>query len=164
VIRSVGRCRLSRLCSAGSVRWTARLLGCVCRRELYWMLKRRISSLTEGIWRSCRRITLGTYQVKVKVTLRLTVSQSVRLGVEPTLGLLTRWCFPVECGARVIMRRTLDWKRSRISIFVNSDCWLKKKSVSKQQPDRQDFHGNQQSQQFMYCCERCLHLGPPQGS
>jgi hypothetical protein len=29
-------------------------------------------------------------QVKVKVTLRLTVSQSVRLGVEPNLGLLTR--------------------------------------------------------------------------
>jgi hypothetical protein len=29
----------------------------------------------------------------VTVTLRLTVSQSVRLGVEPTLGLLTRVCF-----------------------------------------------------------------------
>jgi hypothetical protein len=42
VIRSVGRCRFSRLCSGGSVRWTARLLGCVCRWELYWMLKRRI--------------------------------------------------------------------------------------------------------------------------
>jgi hypothetical protein len=30
------------------------------------------------------------------------------------------------------------------------------------QPDIQDFHDNQHSQQFMFCCERCLHLGPPQ--
>jgi hypothetical protein len=30
-------------------------------------------------------------QVKVKVTLRLTVSQSVCLGVEPRLGLMTRY-------------------------------------------------------------------------
>jgi hypothetical protein len=29
--------------------------------------------------------------VKVKVTLRLTVSQSVSLGVEPHLGLMTRY-------------------------------------------------------------------------
>jgi hypothetical protein len=37
-----------------------------------------------GDWRSVR---LG---VKVKVTFRPTVSQSVRLGVKPILGLLTR--------------------------------------------------------------------------
>jgi hypothetical protein len=29
--------------------------------------------------------------IKVKVTLRLTVSQSVRLGVQPHLGLMTRY-------------------------------------------------------------------------
>jgi hypothetical protein len=33
---------------------------------------------------------------RVRVTLRLTVCQSVRLGVEPTLGLTTRCCFPLE--------------------------------------------------------------------
>jgi hypothetical protein len=33
---------------------------------------------------------------EVKVTLRLTVSQSVCLGVEPTLGLVTRYCFLSE--------------------------------------------------------------------
>jgi hypothetical protein len=36
------------------------------------------------------------------------------------------------------------------------------KSVSKQQPDKQNFHGNQQLQQYMNCWGRCLHLGPPQ--
>jgi hypothetical protein len=51
------------------------------------------------------------YQVKVKVTLRLTVSQSVSLGVEPHLGLMTRYlaitilklrsCF---CGAPSLTR------------------------------------------------------------
>jgi hypothetical protein len=35
-------------------------------------------------------------RVRVRVTLRLTVCQSVRLGVEPTLGLVTRCCFPLE--------------------------------------------------------------------
>jgi hypothetical protein len=34
-----------------------------------------------------------THQVKVKVTLQLTVSQSVCLGVEPLLGLMTRYSF-----------------------------------------------------------------------
>jgi hypothetical protein len=37
------------------------------------------------------------------------------------------------------------------------------KSVSKQQPDKQNFHDNQLSQQYINCCERCLYLGPPQG-
>jgi hypothetical protein len=35
-------------------------------------------------------------QVRVKVTLRLTVSQSVCLGVEPNLGQLTRVYFLLE--------------------------------------------------------------------
>jgi hypothetical protein len=26
-----------------------------------------------------------------------------------------------------------------------------------------NFHGNQLSQQYMNCCEQCLHLAPPQG-
>jgi hypothetical protein len=34
-------------------------------------------------------------KVKVKVTLRLTVGQSVCLGVEPRLGLMTRYLFTV---------------------------------------------------------------------
>jgi hypothetical protein len=37
-----------------------------------------------------------------------------------------------------------------------------RKSVFKQQPDKQQFHGNQQSQQYMNCCKQCLHLGRPQ--
>jgi hypothetical protein len=34
--------------------------------------------------------------VRVRVTLRLTVCQSVRLGIEPTLRLVTRCCFRLE--------------------------------------------------------------------
>jgi hypothetical protein len=57
----MGRCRLSCLWSGGTVRWTVRLLGCVWRRSLYWVLNLRISSLTDVIWRSCRRTIFGTY-------------------------------------------------------------------------------------------------------
>jgi hypothetical protein len=39
---------------------------------------------------STRSLAMGRH-VKVKVTLRLTVSQSVSLGVEPHLGLMTRY-------------------------------------------------------------------------
>jgi hypothetical protein len=37
------------------------------------------------------QIFIKSSQVKVKVTLRLTVSQSVSLGVEPSLDLMTRY-------------------------------------------------------------------------
>jgi hypothetical protein len=37
------------------------------------------------------RLETDSSQVKVKVTLRLTVSHSVSLGVEPHLGLMTRY-------------------------------------------------------------------------
>jgi hypothetical protein len=39
-------------------------------------------------------------QVRVRVTLRLTVSQSVCLGIEPNLGQLTRVCFLLEISCR----------------------------------------------------------------
>jgi hypothetical protein len=37
--------------------------------------------------------------------------------------------------------------------------YLLHKLVSKQQPDKQNFHGNQQSQPYINCCKQCLHLG-----
>jgi hypothetical protein len=51
----------------------------------------------------------STVQVKVKVTLRLTVSQSVRLGVEPNLGLLTRAFFFFQSYCLVFWGRPL-WR------------------------------------------------------
>jgi hypothetical protein len=39
----------------------------------------------------------ATQHIKVKITLRLTVSHSICLGVEPTLRLVTRYCFLSEC-------------------------------------------------------------------
>jgi hypothetical protein len=43
--------------------------------------------------------------VTVRVTLQLTVSQSVRLGVEPLLGLMTRYLFLYESRCPVRMGR-----------------------------------------------------------
>jgi hypothetical protein len=48
-----------------------------------------------------------TTQVKVKATLRLTVSQSVSLGVEPYLGLMTRYLLLFDSYSLVIVGRTL---------------------------------------------------------
>jgi hypothetical protein len=47
--------------------------------------------------------------VKVKVTLRLTVSQSVSLGVEPHLGLMTRYLFLFDSYVLVSVGRPL-WR------------------------------------------------------
>jgi hypothetical protein len=47
--------------------------------------------------------------VRVRVTLRLTVSQSFRLGFEPRLGLMTRYLFPHESCCPVYMGRPL-WR------------------------------------------------------
>jgi hypothetical protein len=52
-------------------------------------------------------VSISGHQVKVKIILQLTVSQSVCLGVEPHLGLMTRYflivfcesCGPVNFGA-----------------------------------------------------------------
>jgi hypothetical protein len=54
------------------------------------------SQLTESRWLEWRLRTqrIATCQsVRVRVTLQLTVSQSVCLGVEPPLGLMTRYLF-----------------------------------------------------------------------
>jgi hypothetical protein len=56
---------------------------------------RRLLRLAGARWRYSSPPTYGIFDpqvnVKVSVTLRLTVSQSVRLGVEPRLGLMTRY-------------------------------------------------------------------------
>jgi hypothetical protein len=46
-------------------------------------------------------------EVKVKVILRLTVSQSVSLGTEPHLGLVTRCLLLFDSYGLVFMRRPL---------------------------------------------------------
>jgi hypothetical protein len=51
--------------------------------------------------------TINSLQVKVKVTLRLTVSQSVSLGVEPHLGPMTRYLLPCDSYGLVFAGRPL---------------------------------------------------------
>jgi hypothetical protein len=50
---------------------------------------------------------LAAERVKVKVTLRLTVSQSVNLGVEPHLGLMTRYLVVFDNYGSVCVERPL---------------------------------------------------------
>jgi hypothetical protein len=45
--------------------------------------------------------------VEVEVTLRLTVSQSVSLVVEPHLGLMTRYLLPLDSYGHVFVGRPL---------------------------------------------------------
>jgi hypothetical protein len=56
----------------------------------------------------CKRVSnCNCSQSRVRVTLHLTVSQSVRLGVEPRLGLMTRYIFLYESCCPVYMGRPL---------------------------------------------------------
>jgi hypothetical protein len=57
--------------------------------------------------RDSLRFLLVKVKVKVKVTLRLTVGQSVSLGVEPLLGLMTRYLLLFDGYGLVFVGRPL---------------------------------------------------------
>jgi hypothetical protein len=56
------------------------------------------------------------HQVKVKVTLRLTVSQSVSLDVKPHLGLMTRYLFLSDSYGIVFLWGALSDERAGLSL------------------------------------------------
>jgi hypothetical protein len=59
-------------------------------------------------------------EVRVKVTLRLTVSQSVSLGVEPHLGLMTRYILLFDNYGLVFVGHPL-WREEGSILFIC--CW-----------------------------------------
>jgi hypothetical protein len=59
--RSDGRCLLSLLIADGFDSWVTRRMGCAQSPALYWALKRRLSSLTDGTCKSRRIMAFGTY-------------------------------------------------------------------------------------------------------
>jgi hypothetical protein len=72
-----------------------------------------------------RRVTVEVFEPastrvcnwsKVKVTLRLTVSQSVSLDVEPHLGLMTRYLLPFDSYDLVFVGRSL-WRETGLSFI-----------------------------------------------
>jgi hypothetical protein len=72
-----------------------------------------------------RMSVLTSVKVKVKVTLRLTVGQSVRLGVEPHLGLMTRYLllfdsYGLQTGIRYIGAARTTPKTSHVITSVTS--------------------------------------------
>jgi hypothetical protein len=71
---------------------------------------------------ACRHVRLETQLlIKVKVTLRLTASQSVSLGVEPHFGLMTRYLVLFDsCGLVFLVGRPL-WREGG-SVVYQSHC------------------------------------------
>jgi hypothetical protein len=61
----------------------------------------------------------GGDKVKVEVTLRLTVRQSVSLGVEPHMGLMTRYLLLFDSYGLVFVRRPL-WREDGSVFYI---CW-----------------------------------------
>jgi hypothetical protein len=66
------------------------------------------------------RIHTGAHGFKVKVTLRLTVSQLVSLGVEPHLGLMTRYLLLIDNYGLIFLGRPL-WREDG-SVFCICCC------------------------------------------
>jgi hypothetical protein len=73
-----------------------------------------------NFWQLTLNFTLCHVKVKVKVTLRLTVSLSVCLGVEPHLGLMTRYLLLFDSYDLVLVGRPL-WREDG-SVFCIC-CW-----------------------------------------
>jgi hypothetical protein len=66
------------------------------------------------------RPLLNLFKVKVKVTLRLTVSQSVSLGVEPHLGLMTRYWVLFDSYGLVFFCGVPSLTRGRVCLLSES--------------------------------------------
>jgi hypothetical protein len=81
-------------------------------------------------------------QVKVKVTLRLTVSQSVSLGVEPHLGLMTRCFFRSEYGIRLTVTFFIPWDAlsdERTGLSFVCAAGLKRPSLYRRRTDNTEI-------------------------
>jgi hypothetical protein len=63
------------------------------------------------------------FRVRVRVTLRLTVYQSVHLGVEPTLGLTTRCYFPLEVWCFWGLRSRYDYRSVSQYVLASIPPW-----------------------------------------
>jgi hypothetical protein len=71
---------------------------CMCR----WLLPAQSFSVLVP-WDLRPYFIVSEVSVRVRVILRLTVSQSVCLGVEPLLGLMTRYLFFIESYSPVLL-------------------------------------------------------------
>jgi hypothetical protein len=95
--------------------WTAnsvQFLCSQCHMPASWRLDTRLYNLDY-----CSVLLY----VKVEVTLRLTVSQSVSLGVEPHLGLMTRYLLLFDSYSLVFVGRSL-WREDG-SVYCIC-CWV----------------------------------------
>jgi hypothetical protein len=87
-------------------------------------------TLPTAVWGSSRN---RSGQVRVRVTLRLTVSQSVCLGIEPNLGQLTRICLLLEISFRQLLVCNFvapSLTRGRVCKLLNNCFWSRNGSWS----------------------------------
>jgi hypothetical protein len=79
------------------------------------------SSQADLLYSSVRRVPIRSELTKAKVILQLSVSQSVNLGVEPHLGLMTRYLLLFDSYGLVFVGRPF-WGEDG-SVFCTC-CWL----------------------------------------
>jgi hypothetical protein len=79
-----------------------------------WNSLQGILYVYHGSWAHLKAVFLKSLPVKVKVTLRLKASQSVSLGVEPQLGLMTRYLLLFDSYGLVLWG-TLSDERTGVS-------------------------------------------------
>jgi hypothetical protein len=75
-----------------------------------------------AVYRWEQSLGIVPYKVKVKATLRLTASQSVSLGVEPHLGLVTRYLLQFDSYGLVFVVRPSDESTGLSFVFAASPC------------------------------------------
>jgi hypothetical protein len=90
----------------------------------YYFNKKRLTETFIKIFPAPAQIfTLSTVaHVKVKVTLRLTVSQSVSLGVKPHLGPMTRYVLLYDSYGLVLVGRPLDERTGLSFLYAAGPC------------------------------------------
>jgi hypothetical protein len=81
----------------------------------------------QGFFHSKARYYSAQVRVRVRVTLRLTISQSVCLGIKPSLGQLTRVCFLLDISFRQLQVCNFvapSLTRGRVCKFLDSPPYV----------------------------------------
>jgi hypothetical protein len=125
------------------MRFTVRSFGCALRWALYWELKRRISTLTVGIWRS--------YGCRYAMKQPRKYCQALKGGWFSKLIQAQLWQWLV-CSC---LMWPGDCSRSRLTALLLRPLGLRALQWSPMNPERLDVQG---SLVTLWCCRRLLNF------